>query len=320
VSFCESSKLDKHGDNIQIIHDWPARNNSIGTRDKVPSEVTYQDEGIVWGSLIEPDVPRHMWTKLQLEASQTGEVTQIFQESSTAQCSSKQPVDIVADFLSQVKAHLIPNLDKKFGKILWRTLPITLVVTVPAVWSDKAKALTLEAVNKAGFNSLEFPQTINTVITSEPEAAAIHTIKNLVGTTQDTKFAIGDAFIVCDMGGGTIDLIAYRVASLNPTIIEEATVGTGAQCGGSFVDRAFLEWIEKRLGTQDFVKIAGCRSEQVPRTSLDKKAARMLQTFRLEVKGGFSGTETNFIQLPHTLNGIEDPTRGICDGDIKITP
>jgi molecular chaperone DnaK (HSP70) len=290
------------------VHDWPSRNNTIGTRDKLPSEVTYQEEGIVWGSLIEPDVPRHMWTKLQLETSQTGEATKIFQETSTSAsaCVKKQPVDIIADFLSQVKAHLITNLDKKFGKILWRTLPITLVVTVPAVWSDKAKPLTLEAVNKAGFNSLEFPQTINTVMATEPEAAAIHTIKNFRGTTQDTKFAVGDAFIVCDMGGGTIDLIAYKVVSLNPTVIEEATVGTGAQCGGSFVDRAFLEWLEKRLGSGDFTKIAGCRSEQVPRISLNKKAARMLQTFRLEVKGGFSGTETNFIQLPNTLSGIED--------------
>ncbi|KAH4005899.1 hypothetical protein HBI56_097520 [Parastagonospora nodorum] len=321
VSFCESSKLGEAGENVSIIQDWPARNNSIGTREKVPSEVTYQDEGIVWGSLIDSDVPRHMWTKLQLEDSQEGEAAKVRQEVSSARGSEKQPIDIVADFLAQIKAHLIYNLDKRFGKVVWRTLPITLVVTTPAVWSDKAKARTLEAVKKAGFTSLEFPQSINTIITTEPESAAIHTIKMLRGTTQDTSFAVGDAFIIVDMGGGTIDLIAYRIVSLDPTVIEEITVGTGAQCGGSFVDRAFLGWLEMRLGSQDFIKIAGCRSEQVPRISLHKKAALLLQRFRLEVKGGFSGTESNVLQLPKPLSDIDDDeSRGISDGELKITP
>jgi hypothetical protein len=304
---------------VQIIQDWPARNNTIGTREKVPSEVTYQDEGIVWGSLIESDVPRHMWTKLQLETPQDGEAAKVLQEV-TSQGTEKQPIEIVADFLAQVKAHLIYNLDKRFGKVVWRTLPIILVVTVPAVWSDKAKARTLEAVDKAGFNCLEFPQSLSTVITTEPESAAIHTIKTLRGSIQDTYFVVSDAFIVVDMGGGTIDLIAYRIVSLDPTVIEETTVGSGAQCGGSFVDRAFLGWLETRLGTKDFVKIAGCRSEQVPRISLHKKASKLLQTFRLEAKGGFSGDETNYLQLPNPLNGIEDESRGISDGDIKLTP
>jgi predicted transcriptional regulator len=102
---------------VQIIQDWPARNNTIGTREKVPSEVTYQDEGIVWGSLIESDVPRHMWTKLQLETPQDGEAAKVLQEV-TSQGTEKQPIEIVADFLAQVKAHLIYNLDKRFGKVV----------------------------------------------------------------------------------------------------------------------------------------------------------------------------------------------------------
>jgi hypothetical protein len=104
-------------------------------------------------------------------------------------------------------------------------------------------------------------------------------------------------------------------------VIEEATIGSGDQCGGSFVDRAFLKLLERRLGTKDFVEIVGCRSEDVPHTSISKKAARMLQDFTLEIKSGFSGTETNHLRLPHPLTSIEEDTaRGICDGEITISP
>lgn len=130
---------------------------------------------------------------------------------------------------------------------------------------------------------------------------------------------MGDGFIICDMGGGTVDLITYRVSSIDPTKIEEATVGNGAQCGGSFVDRAFFRWLELRLGTADFMKIAGCRSEDLPHTSLPKKVARMLQDFILEVKSGFSGSETSYLRLPPPLTETTDEAKGIADGEIKIT-
>ena len=183
VSFCETSGNGTGDEHIEVIHDWPSQHTKIGTKEKVPSEVTYQKQGLIWGSLIPPNVQRHLWTKLQLDQTQKGELVKIVREVSTSssQQSNKQPVEIIADFLAQVKAHLIKNLDQKYGKVLWRSLDITLVVTVPAVWSELAKARTLEAVDKAGFNTPEFPQLKSTVMTTEPEAAAIYTIKSLRG-------------------------------------------------------------------------------------------------------------------------------------------
>lgn len=123
-----------------------------------------------------------MWTKLQLDPVNKGELVKIVREVSTStENTNKLPVEIIADFLSQIKAHLIKNLDQKYGKVLWRGLAITLVVTVPAVWTDVAKARTLEAVAKAGFNTPEFPQLKNIIMTTEPEAAAIYTMKILRG-------------------------------------------------------------------------------------------------------------------------------------------
>ena len=191
---------------------------------------------------------------------------------------------------------------------------------MPAVWSDMAKARTRQAVDKAGFNAAQFPGLKSIVDVTEPECAALYAIHSLRETVRDSSFTKGDGFMICDMGGGTVDLISYKVMNSQPARIEEATIGSGAQCGGSFVDRAFLQWLERRLGTTDFVTIAGCRAESLPRTMLSRKAARMVQNFVLEVKSGFSGTENYSLQLPSPLSAIEDDEeRGIEDGEIKIT-
>ncbi|CAA9962602.1 hypothetical protein P3342_002299 [Pyrenophora teres f. teres] len=321
VAFCETSDTGIVGKDILVIKDWPSRHTKIGTKEKVPSEIALKDRS-KWGSLIAPNEQRFMWTKLLLDQPKAGEVDMIMKELSlnNKNGQSNKPVDIITDYLKHIKAHLLKNLDIQYGKGLWTTLPITLVVTVPAVWSDAAKNATLQAVNKAGFNNTKLPQLKRTVLTTEPEAAAIYTIQSLRGGIQDDQFAIGDGFIVCDMGGGTVDLISYRVAELNPTTLEEATVGSGDQCGGSFVERGFLKWLERRLGTADFMLIAGERSENLPRTSLSPKLSRMVQDFVLEAKSGFSGFETNFLRLPIPLSSIEDDeSRGIQDGEIMIT-
>ena len=86
------------------------------------------------------------------------------------------------------------------------------------------------------------------------------------------------------------------------------------------MERGFLEWLERRLGTAEFISIVGEKSENLPRTSLSLKLSRMVQDFVLEAKSGFSGIETNFLRLPIPLSSVEDDEdRGIQDGEITIT-
>lgn len=320
VAYCETSDTGVVGKEITVVKDWPSR-FKISTHEKVSSEIAVHDRQL-WGALIAPNVQRHMWTKLLLDNTKVGEVDRILRELSINNESilSTRPVDIVADYLAHVKSHLISNLNIHYGKQLWSSLPITLVITVPAVWSDAAKDATLLAFDKAGFNNRGLPQLKRTVLTTEPEAAAIYTIHSLRGGVQDEQFAVDDGFIVCDMGGGTVDLISYRVAKLQPTILQEATVGSGSQCGGSFVERNFLKWLERRLGKEDFFLIAGTTSSDLPRTSLSSKLSRLVQDFIAEAKNGFSGVEDNFVRLPSPLNSVQDDSsRGIEDGEIMIT-
>ncbi|KAF2642545.1 hypothetical protein P280DRAFT_548006 [Massarina eburnea CBS 473.64] len=321
VSFCETSDTNVMEERIQIVQDWPSAHTMVGTKEKVPSEIAYLPDGIRWGSLIPPHVSRHMWTKLELDSPKLGEAEKIRRELSAMTVGGstvRHPVDVVAAFLKEVKDHLLKNLDRQYGPELWRTLPITLVVTVPAVWSDAAKDRTMRAVSQAGFDTSAFPQLKRIVTTTEPEAAAIYTIKSVKGSAQDDALKVGDGFVVCDMGGGTVDLISYRIAEIEPTSVEEASVGTGDQCGGSFVDRGFLTWLETKLGMGDFVKIAGCSAAELSRTSLPPKLGRMMQEFSLTAKSGFSGTEEYYLRLPAPLSGIDDEDRDMCDGEILL--
>ncbi|KAH7396593.1 Hsp70 family protein [Phaeosphaeria sp. MPI-PUGE-AT-0046c] len=303
VSYCETSDTDALGKEVEVVRDFPSARTQIGTKEKVPSEIAVDDYA-QWGALIPSNVQRYKWTKLELDKVPSGESIKISRELSEA--TDRKPVEIIANFLSHVKEQLIKNLDRQYGQAVWRTLPITLVVTVPAVWSDAAKDSTLQAVRNAGFQQLSFPMLKRTILVTEPEAAAIYTIQSLRGSVQDQQFAIGDGFIVCDMGGGTVDLVSYRIAGLDPTALEEATIGNGDQCGGSFVERGFLKWLERRLGTTDFIAIAGHKSEDLPRTSYSAKLSRMLQDFIFEAKSGFSGTEDNFLRLPPPVNAVVD--------------
>ena len=79
---------------------------------------------------------------------------------------------------------------------------------------------------------------------SEPEAAAIFAVK-----TQDSGVRVGDRLVVCDAGGGTVDLISYCVRGITPALsVEECCVGVGRFCGSTYIDRAFEGFVKERLG------------------------------------------------------------------------
>jgi molecular chaperone DnaK (HSP70) len=75
-------------------------------------------------------------------------------------------------------------------------------MTVPAIWTDKAKAMMREAAIKAGIIDGHDPLE-RLVFVAEPEAAAAYCENkyNAWNLSHECRFMIVDA------GGGTIDLI-----------------------------------------------------------------------------------------------------------------
>jgi hypothetical protein len=62
----------------------------------------------------------------------------------------------------------------------------------------------------------------------------------------------GCSFVICDAGGGTVDLISYTINSLKPVLeVQEAAPGTGALCGSTFLNMRFSKFLRAKLGKLD---------------------------------------------------------------------
>jgi len=204
-----------------LIHNWPGKSQNA-TNEKVPSQVAYgsfaEGRTYEWGNRIPPRAERQVWTKLQLDEGQKREELKMLlallsgnlenmsiggsgeDDDNPPLYPGKQPQDVVADFLTGVNEHVVQTLIKQFSHRLLSTLQIEIVITVPAVWSDRAKDLTFQAVGKAGLGEFKY----STSMIAEPEAAAIYTLKSLKGGASGDDIQVGDHFVLCDAGGGTV--------------------------------------------------------------------------------------------------------------------
>lgn len=95
----------------------------------------------------------------------------------------KTVMDAVSDYLTQLYKHTMETLTRRYGESFMAITKVEFVLTVPAVWSDSAKNATLQAAERAGMGDRHQLKII-----SEPEAAAIYTLK----TIQPTHVKEGD--------------------------------------------------------------------------------------------------------------------------------
>jgi hypothetical protein len=151
---------------------------------------------------------------------------------------------LVTDYISALGEHLMHTLRQKLGDPVVKNAEMEFVVTVPAIWSDLAKERTRRACQLAR----HLPSSRPIHMVSEPEAAAIYALHGL----DPHGLKADDCFLVCDAGGGTVDLIAYTITKLKPVLeVEEATAGTGGLCGSSFLNRRFIAFLKGKIGHLD---------------------------------------------------------------------
>lgn len=305
-------------DDVDIIKSWPGGNGI--TSDKVPTEIAYEstspattptspdveDKGDVkkpnatrWGFQFRPEEPRLRCIKLFLDRNQKLPhfVSPLETAAQLRKCD-RTVMDAVSDYLTKIYDHTMETLTRRYGESFVATTKVEFVLTVPAVWSDAAKNATLQAAERAGMGSRHELKLI-----SEPEAAAVYTLK----TIQPSGLKIGDNFIVCDAGGGTVDLIAYKVTQLDPLRVEESAVGTGGLCGSAFLNYRFEDHVKERIGEATYEHMR----EKKPKTWM-----MGLRYFEEFVKRNFNEEEHSEVNVP--FPGLADNEEAGLDSGFLI--
>lgn len=152
---------------------------------------------VKWGFQFRPEESRLRCIKLFLDRSQKLPFyVSPLETAAQLKRFGKTVVDAVSDYLTEVHAHTMDTLTRRYGESFMASTRVEFVLTCPAVWSDAAKNTTLQAAERAGMGSRSEIQMI-----SEPEAAAVYTLKAI----QPNHLSVGDNFVVCDAGGGTVE-------------------------------------------------------------------------------------------------------------------
>ncbi|CZT22028.1 related to hsp70 protein [Ramularia collo-cygni] len=195
------------------------------------------------------------WMKLLLDPSETTK----FDDPSLGQSEGngvlarppgKSAVDLCADYLTEVAIFAYSSLEKRVTRAILEATPIDFWFTVPAVWSDKAKYDTLRAAKMAFKQAgIALHPASRLFLIPEPEAAAIATLSHLTKGASEVQVKPGDSILICDCGGGTVDITSYKINAVLPKLtFEELVVGTGGKCGSTYIDREFIKWMAGKFG------------------------------------------------------------------------
>jgi len=151
-----------------------------------------------WGFQIKDIESKHEWFKLGLDPTQDRDTSSLAKKypNTLPPITESECEKYVVDYLTALRKHAENYLQQKLGEgasVVLRTTPREYVITVPAVWSEKAKAKTLSCAERAGMGSGD-----NLHMITEPEAAAIYALDNIA----PMELKEGDTFVLCDAGGG----------------------------------------------------------------------------------------------------------------------
>ncbi|KEZ45057.1 hypothetical protein SAPIO_CDS2479 [Scedosporium apiospermum] len=250
---------------IYPITNWPGGEDRIAP--KTPTAIRYgRSLDVKWGYQLDLTLSDNiMGLKLLLDPEQKRPYyipTDIKAEMAKL---PKSVLDVAADYMKAIFSHALQEIvsdaiDPSFVACYHKKF----MLTVPAVWSDKAKDLTLRA---------------------------------------------GDAIVICDAGGGTVDLVSYEILSLDPFELKALTAPSGGICGSMMVNKLFEEEIKKVVGDSAYAELK--------KTPAYRCA---LRDFDGAIKPAFRGRNDpdRFVSFP--MAGLEDnPARGLLSNSMTLS-
>ncbi|KAG8879389.1 hypothetical protein FRB97_001660 [Tulasnella sp. 331] len=315
---------------VQNIIHWPG---SFETFRKVPTCLLYDENGrvLAWGLEAKnagpmPGTVRCEWFKLFLEPRALRDPTTIDPRLPPLP-PNKSANDLIVDYLSCLFEYAKEQITREIGAVadlneadVW--------LTVPAAWDAIGCELMREAAIRAGLVQAAHARDRNwrdrLRIITEPEAAAVH----CAHLTDLHQLQPSQNFMICDAGGGTVDLAIYKIiGSLSNLEIAEVCARSGANwyalrtvarisllrralmCSGSiFLDMRFRELVRTLLAEHP--------------AHLDPASqAYFMHAFAETDKLAYMGESDDENYFHFTCFNVEDPddsSVGLVNGELAI--
>lgn len=149
--------------------------------------------------------------------------------------------------IEYLKNHLMHTLHSKSrskSEVYITEKDVHFVITVPAIWDDKAKLIMREAAMEAGLDGDQLSFAL------ESEAASIW-CQNIPLSAAGRKCAInvpGTKYMVVDLGGGTADITVHE--STRQGRLKDIHRASGGDWGGTQVDRCFMHMLSSVMGPE----------------------------------------------------------------------
>ncbi|CAG8440487.1 uncharacterized protein OCT59_009832 [Rhizophagus irregularis] len=217
----------------------------------------------------------------------------------------KLPVDYkkaITDYLREIGKVIKETIDTRWPNIDYFE-NVLLVITVPAEFSDKAKAIMRICAFDAELIKEKYSKNLQ--FTTEPEAAAIYCMSNLEG--HDLTQA-GTNFMIVDCGGGTVDLTTRKLVKNDQ--LAEVTERTGDFCGSTFIDVEFLKYLRKTIGDEPMDLLRDNHYEQMQ---------YLVQQFCENGKIPFTGDDPDFVYEVDIRDAAPILEQHVIDDDIRKT-
>ncbi|RTE74824.1 hypothetical protein BHE90_010742 [Fusarium euwallaceae] len=247
VSWAFSEEPEK----IREISEWPTANYMNPNEVQVPS--LYDIDSGKWGYEVTPDMKSIKWLKLLLlndsdladEDIDLSKPLKKSREQLAKHPSKISAVEIVGRYLGKLWDHAQTILRSYLDV---DGLSLHVAVTVPAIWPHHALKSMRKAADIAGITAKRPMGAPTLEFIHEPEAASLSIMLEHVFLPEIKP---GECFVVCDAGGGTVDVISYQVISTQPFRLKECVKGEGGLFGAVQIDEAF----EVHLWGRDRLKL-----------------------------------------------------------------
>jgi hypothetical protein len=169
---------DFKAESINVITSWPGYGREEG---KAPTELFYEDGKVMWGYEIPVDAAPVSWFKLLLvkDADLDEELRSsefLLRGRKMLRENGKTAIDLIADYLRALWAHVLDTIKKAHGESVVDALPFHVVITVPAIWKGYAREGMEKAAKSSGILDRRAAGPTTLTFAPEPEAAALSTL------------------------------------------------------------------------------------------------------------------------------------------------